>query len=238
MEKDHETATRPQETSENHLKNDFCIPVACCPERLPSPQLPSPTDCLSQGELEELEEVIRDANELLLDLALEDGRPTEEIFRKVFDGLIDLWVEVINQFGETIEGKVFLVGFDFVALRKEKVILILPYNQIELVKPFERFAELYPDPELTEIDACLRRDLTFHFGKVVSSTPKLIHLFFRMRLTIYLLLLVDKRIRVTVGHSTIEGTLVDADQESILLKQNEEKEIIPIDTVSLITVKS
>jgi len=53
-------------------KKGFCIPEECCPERFPSPQLPSPTDCFPPEDLEKVSEKIRDANELLLDLALAD----------------------------------------------------------------------------------------------------------------------------------------------------------------------
>ena len=96
-------------------------------------------------------------------------------------------VEITNQLGETIEGRVTLAGFNFVVLQEEEIISILPYSQIETIKPNGRFAEPYPEPELSEIDPCLRRDLTFHFGEVVSSSPELIHLFFRIHLDVYLL---------------------------------------------------
>ncbi|MBO1913825.1 hypothetical protein J4G37_54550, partial [Microvirga sp. 3-52] len=76
----------------------------CCPERLPSPQLPSPADCLPPAELAKLLEEIRDTNELLLDLALSDSRPPQESYRKVFDGLTGLRVEIADHSGGKVEG--------------------------------------------------------------------------------------------------------------------------------------
>jgi hypothetical protein len=235
MEKEHEDFNA-KVTPEQ--KKDFYIPERCCPERFPSPQLPSPADCLPPEVLERVIEEIRDANELLLDLALADDRPLEETFQKVFDGLIGLQVEIKNQLGETIEGRVTLAGFNFVVLQEEEMTFILPYSQIELIKPSGRFAEPFPGPELTEIDPCLRRDLTFHFGEVVSSSPELIHLFFRIQLEIYLLILESKRIQVKVDGSTLEGLLADVNKETIDLKVEGERTIIPIDKISLITIKS
>ena len=223
---------------EKEQLNDFCIQEQCCPERFPSPKLPSPTDCLPPQVLEKVLEEIRDANELLLDLALADDRPPEETFQKAFDGLIGLRVEITNLLSETIEGLVTLVGYNFVVLRKEEIVFILPYSQIETLKPSGRFAELYHDPGLSEIDPCFRRDLTFNFGEVNSSSPELIHLFFRIRLNVYLLTLEAKRIQVKLDDSTVEGLLVDANKETIVLKVEGERTLIPIEKVSLITKSS
>ena len=96
---------------------------------------PFPADCLPPEVLESVIEKIRDANELLLDLALADERPPEETFQKVFDGLVGLRVEITNQLGETIEGRVTLAGFNFVVLQEEEIVSILPYSQIETIKP-------------------------------------------------------------------------------------------------------
>lgn len=236
MEHEHEDCSskvRP----EKKPKNDFCIPEQCCPDRLPSPQLPSPADCLPPEVLERVIEKISDANELLLDLALADERSPEETFQKVFDGLIGLRVEITNQLSETIEGIVTLAGFTFVVLQEEEIVTILPYSQIVTIKPSGRYAEPYPGPKLTEIDPCLRRDLTFQFGEVVSSSPELIHLFFRIHLDIYLLTVEAKRIQVKVDGTTVEGLLTDVNKETIVLKVKEERNIIPIDKISLITIK-
>lgn len=236
MERKHEDHSS-RVIPEQEPQNDFCTPEQCCQDRFPSPQLPSPTDCLPPEMLEEVLEKIRDANELLLDLALADERTQEETFQQVFDGLIGLRVEITTQLGEAIEGNVTLSGFNFVVLQDEEIISMLPYSRIGTIKPYGRFAEHYPDPELTKINPSLRRDLTFRFGEVVSSSPELIHLFFRIHLGVYLLIFESKRIQVKVDGSTVEGLLTDVNKETIVLKVGKESTIIPIDKISLITSK-
>ncbi|WP_075620250.1 hypothetical protein [Paenisporosarcina indica] len=216
-------------------ENDFYIHDHCCPERLPSPKLPSPTDCLPPGVLEIVLEKITSANELLLDLALGDDRPPDETYQKVFDGLAGLRVEITNLAGEKLEGKVTLSGFNFVVLREEERVIIYPYSQIETIKPYGRFAEPYHDPELRKISPCFRRNLTFHFGEVVSSSPELIHLFFRIRLDIYLLLFEDQHIQVTQDDTTIEGLLTDVHKDTIVLDVDGSLKHILIESISLIT---
>lgn len=144
--------TEISRVGDHRIINDFCIPKACCPERFPSPKLPSPTDCLPPNKLEKVLEEIEAANELLLDIALDSDRPINETYQKVFDGLIGLRVEITNPLGETIEGVVHLSGLDFVSLKNEETTWIYPYSQIETIKPFGRFAEPFSDPELSLID--------------------------------------------------------------------------------------
>lgn len=216
----------------------FYIPVQCCPDRYPSPNLPSPTSCLPKEDLERVLEKIRAANELLLDLALGEERLPDETYQKVFDGLIGLRVEITALSGETCEGKVSLSGYDFVVLRNEEKVFIYPYSQIDIVKPFGRFADPYDDPELREIDPCFRRELTFNFGDVVSSSPELIHLFFRMRLNIYLLVYEEKHIQVQIDGQTIEGQMKKVDKESISLEVAEQLTTISIDKIKLFTLNN
>ena len=217
---------------------DFFIPERCCPDRFPSPQLPSPTDCLPPHVLEKVLEKITAANELLLDLALGDDRPPDETFQKVFDGLAGLRVEITNLVGETCEGKVTLSGFNFFDLGAEDLVIMYPYSQIETIKPNGKFADPYDDPELRKISPKFRRNLTFHFGEVVSSSPELIHLFFRIRLDIYLLLFEDKQIQVTVDGTVFEGKLTNVNKDSIVLDVDGSINHISLEDISLITSKA
>lgn len=226
----------PQAELEAEQINDFCIPDRCCPNRFPSPKFPSPTGCLPQEDLERVEEEIRAANELLLDLALAENRSPEETFQKVFDGLVGLQAEVKTQTNKIVEGQVTIVGFNFVVLKEKKLETIVPLEEITIVKPCGRLAEPQHESQLRAIDPCFRRDLTFHFGEVVASSPELIQLFFKMRLAIYLLLLEAKRICVHVEDKAVEGLLTNVDKEAITLKVKEAYKIIPINKISLVTI--
>ncbi|QED46204.1 hypothetical protein [Cytobacillus dafuensis] len=231
LEKEHERVQKQKQII------DFCIPERCCPDRFPSPQLPSPTGCQPPDIFEKTQKDIIKANKLLLDLALADDRPPNETFQKVLDGLAGLRVKIKNHLGETIEGKVMMTGSNFVVLREGHIENILPFSQIDTINPFGRFTEPDHEPQLTDIDPCFRRDLTFHFGDVVSSFPELIHLFFRTPLNIYLLYLEAKRIQVKVADLTVEGLVTDVDKETIVLKVGRESQIISFDKITLITIK-
>lgn len=72
-------------SSANSHEDDFCFPDDC-PDRIETPKIPSPTSCLSEGRLHELEGKIDAANRMLLDLGLSNEQP--EIGRRIlFDGL-------------------------------------------------------------------------------------------------------------------------------------------------------
>ncbi|KZE37311.1 hypothetical protein AV656_12135 [Bhargavaea cecembensis] len=215
---------------------DFCIDDSCCPERLQSPEFPSPTGCLPDRELAELIDRIDAANNLLLDLALDDERPPEETFLKVFSGLMGLQVKVEIGGGRTVMGKVHTAGHDFAVLLDEQTEVILPYRTIAKVEPCGRFAEPDHEAELREIDPCLRRDLTFNFGATVASSPQLLHLFFRMRFNIYLLFLEAKTVELTLGDETIVGFVTDVNEESVVLKVKKDVEIIPMGRITMIKI--
>ena len=209
-----------------------------CPDRFPSPQLPSPTDCLPPNELARVLEQIKDANELLLDLALSDDRPAQETYRKVFSGLMGVRVEIKNQQLETVEGVVIFVGYDFIILREGEYAFIFLFEKMERIEPYGKYAEPYPTLELGEIEPSLRRELTFNFGKIVAASPELIHLFFGIRLEKYLLSMEDKRIKINMGDISVDGLLMDADKKTITLDINGEKNVIPIEKVLLITINA
>ena len=216
--------------------DDFCIDDSCCPDKKPSPEFPSPTGCLPEEELAELKERINAANTLLLDLALDDDRPPEETFLKVFSGLMGLQVKVEMDGGRTAEGKVHTAGHDFVVLLDEHTEVILPYRIIAKAEPCGRFAESGHEAELREVDPCLRRDLTFNFGATVASAPELLHLFFRMRFNLYLLFLEAKTIELALGDELVEGFVTDVNKESVVVKVGKDIQIIAIEKITMITV--
>lgn len=210
----------------------------CCPERFPSPQLPSPTDCLPPGELAILHEQIRDANELLLDLALSDERSPHDTYRKVFDGLTGLRVEIANHKDEKVEGVVTLVGSDFLVLQEDEHATLVPFDKIDGIQPYGKYAEPYPELEIDGMDSSLHRKLTFQFGEAVASSLKLIQLFFGVPLDIYLRLLDDKRVKVTMEDMIVEGIITDADKGSITVDVSGESNVLLIEKVSLISINT
>lgn len=92
-------------SSEGIPGNDFCIPENC-PEIIETPRFPSPTSCLQEERLHELEEKIDAANRLLLDLGL-SGEQKEHGRRVLFDGLkgkkVKVKINCTQEAGEDID---------------------------------------------------------------------------------------------------------------------------------------
>lgn len=79
-------------SSVNSPEDYFCFPDDC-PERIESPKIPSPTSCMPEGRLHELEEKIDGANRMLLDLGLSNEQ--SELGRRIlFDGLAGQMVKI------------------------------------------------------------------------------------------------------------------------------------------------
>ncbi|MFT4412451.1 hypothetical protein ACLM5H_01200 [Fredinandcohnia humi] len=226
--------------------DDFCIPEDCCPRRKKEPKFPSPNSCLPLDELEELEERIALANQLLLNLALSEQREPNEIFQRAFDGLVGQEVSIEidcplakNPEKNTIRaGRVFLVGFDFVVIRnRNDREVIIPFEKIKLINLDKgRFAEPIDEPQLLDIEPCLRRAITFNFGEKVASSPELIQIFFRLRLTIYILVLVSKKVKVNIDGESMVGNISEVHEESLTIKIKENNREIPLDNICFITV--
>ncbi|MFD2213357.1 hypothetical protein [Metabacillus endolithicus] len=225
--------------------DDFCIPEECCPDQIPTPKYPSATTCLPEEVQRELEERIAVVNRLLLDLALSGEQP-EEARRAAFDGLMGQFIKVKLTCEEKLltkkrltvkkkrelkkkliarrpQGCVDLVGFDFVQLRKDDQFFVVPFTKICQIKSDEPTCERMDEPELLNIDPCFRRALAYRFGETVSSSPELIQLFFRLRLSNFLLLLLDKKVTIKLDNHLVTGTVVHATHESITLCKNEKE---------------
>lgn len=221
------------------------VPAECCPERIDQPCFSSPNTCLPQERLEELEAQIMKINQILLDLSLSNEREPNEIFQRAFDGLIGQEVKVVIDCPQKKnpdkrvkrQGKVFLVGFDFVVLRNSKNReVIVPFEKIKKIKLRGRYAVPDDQEALIDIEPCLRRRLTFNFGETVSSSPELIQLFFRLRLKIYLLLLVNKRIKVRLEDQSMKGIFSNVNDETLTICIDDEKREIPIDNIFFLVV--
>ncbi|MCM3408561.1 hypothetical protein [Metabacillus litoralis] len=235
-------------------QDDFCIPDECCPDQIATPKYPSPTTCLPEELQRELEEKIEIVNRLLLDLALSGEQP-EEARRAAFDGLMGQFIRVKLTCEEKLltkkrltvkkkrelrkkliarrpQGCVDLVGFDFVQLRNEDQFFVVPFEKVCQIKSDEPACERIDEPELVNIDPCFRRALAYRFGETVSSSPELIQLFFRLRLSNFLLLLLDKKVTVKLDNQLVTGTVVHATHESITLcKKEKETREIPLTAI-------
>ncbi len=134
-----------------------------------------------------------------------------------------------------LRGIVHVVGRDFVLLRRDKEEILIPLLKVSFIKPHNRFAQPINEPELLDIDPCLRRALTFNFGETVASSPELIEIFFKMTLPIFLLICLDKKVKIKVPDEEFEGTLMEVNEESLVISmRNGEMRDIPFHSICFI----
>lgn len=142
----------PKKDDGNH-KFGFCTEGHCCQDRLKHPEIPSDRSCLPEEKLEAVEEDIKKANKLLLDLGIEDP-DRNKVIKAAFSGIegLNVEVEIAAEQTEEVEGKVYFAGNDFVALLKDEKEIMVPNERVSLIKAEGRFAEPVREPLLSEVD--------------------------------------------------------------------------------------
>jgi hypothetical protein len=144
----------------------------------------------------------------------------------------------IEQIEENVvTGFVHLAGRDFSILKNDDTFILIPHQQICKIELQNRFIIPLEPPSLNNIDPCLRRCLTFRFGEVVASSPTLIQIFFGLDLRVFLLLFIDKEIKLIVENGTIEGKVFDVDGETLIICENDNNKPIPLEDICVIVIK-
>jgi sRNA-binding protein len=134
-----------------------------------------------------------------------------------------------------IVGYVKLIGQDFVVLMNKGKEFIIRLNNIVKIQSAKSIEPVVNEPDLLDIDPCLRRALTFNFGETVASSPELIHIFYRLTFTLYLLLLQGGKVKVKVGEEAMIGTVVEVEGDTLnLIMKNETIRQIPLETICFV----
>ncbi|MCP3762350.1 hypothetical protein NLX67_08095 [Domibacillus sp. A3M-37] len=129
-------------------------------------------------------------------------------------------------------GRVYVVGRDFVLLKKKEKDIIIPLSKVHSIKSFNRYPQAIKEPALLNIDPCLRRSITFKFGETVASSPELTQLFFKMTMPIFLLHLLDKKVKIMISTKEIHGLVHEINKETLtIVMANKERKIIPLHSI-------
>lgn len=120
-------------------------------------------------------------------------------------------------------GRVYVVGRNFILLKKKKYEILIPFSRVHSIKSFNRYPQLIKEPVLLNINPCLRQSLTFNFGETVASSPELLHLFFRMTIPIFLLGYIDKKVKIVWPEKSITGFVHEVDKETITLMTDQKE---------------
>ncbi|WP_062350163.1 hypothetical protein [Bacillus kwashiorkori] len=221
----------------------FFIPGDCYSPKLEKLQLSSPNSCLPKEQLDELVEKIEEANQLLLDLDQDEDDATEQspdrfdrIFHRLQDQLVNINVERVYRVVKRrnrnpiqlkrrshISGVVSIVGRDFVLLENKNRKFIVPYDRIIHIT---RTNNSHEKVHYTlDLDAKLRRALTFHFGEVVSRSPALILHFFTVELKFFLANFEIKNVRIISNDLKLSGKIIDTNENFLELYTGKRKTI-------------
>lgn len=251
----------PAGIEENDL---FCSPCIC-PGQIPQPRFPSPTSNFPAEDLENLKRGINKANTLLLSLAQEgeiDGNEIDSARIPIVQAgeaakgeveindralqvslfqLIGQCVEVTircNDEEEVMDGIFADSGRDFIILERNykihKNLLLIPFEKIikiehqQVKEPCER--------NLSDIDTCLRRDITFCFGETVSKSPFLLNLFFGLSLSLFLESYIGRFVYIK-GEEEIKGCLQEITNRSVIIIDNCDKRGIDFDELCFIEIE-
>jgi len=140
---------------------------------------------------------------------------------------------------EKMAGEVVDAGKDFIILKTKVLnLLLVPFSRI---LHFTRRCEenKCEELELINMKPCFKRELTLHFGEVVSKSPFLINLFFGLDLHYFL----DSYtgcyiyIRTDQDKREIEGILNSTTKNSLVLCMDKEKRGIDFDEILTIEIE-
>lgn len=231
----------PQELPASTPESNFCIPKDC-PEKIPTKRFASPNSPLSPEELKQLKECIEGINDLLR--AFGNPRDLENLsglrahFRKLRGILLRIKVGCENN-REMVIGILEQAGRDFLMLRNIENMFFIPYNRICFIhsSPMDHTSREH-EPELLNIDPCLRTEIVLNFGRVVSSDPNLVNIFFGVPLYLQLVTFFGCSVMVAVeGESEIvEGVIIESTEKAIHLQIDNQIRQINIDEICSIKI--
>lgn len=211
----------------------------CCPEQIPTRKFASPNSRLPQEELDELQECIEIANQLLRSLG---NRPNPNNLRQLQLHLLDLreFLVRINVYchEDDIVGKLVTAGRDFVLLNTVGKSTFIPFSRINGIRYDKKEMNDIEHQELINSNRQFKRELVLHFGEVVSRSPELVNLFFGLPLHLMLTELIGCKVRVHVENpeESIKGNLFGVDENSIQIVRDKEMKQIQIQQICFIEV--
>jgi hypothetical protein len=200
---------------------------------------------LPPEELEELEECIEKANQLLLALALESDEENLRAFQEYLRGLRMNCVSVTvscedEETTPPLKGAIVDAGINFLILQTNVGnLLLIPFERIVWINQLENDENHIEDQELIDISLCLRRCITLHFSEVVSKSPFLLNLFYGIELWLFLESYVGCLVYVKKidEEKEIEGTLLSTDKRKIEISMDGKKEGINFDDILTIEIE-
>ncbi|WP_089608075.1 hypothetical protein [Bacillus cereus] len=193
-----------------------CPPLSTCFPDAP-PVFPSPNSSLPQEELNQLQECIEEANNLLHIISNPRDPENTRALQLFLLTLRGLKVQAIIACDTTQEkqiGTLTNAGKDFIELTNQKKgKILIPYLQICLLKR-DCNQNPIPQPLPFNFTPPIRQNLILHFGKTVAANPLLINTFFGISLALYLQGFIGKKITIRLQNeeNLIQGVLISVQE--------------------------
>lgn len=219
-----------------NVPNDRFGSPCDCPKTIPTARFNSPNSPLPPDELNRLQKCIEEINDMLRTIGNpnepEEGDPPNQRqlqlhFRALRGSLVKVMVDCQNEELEIL-GLLQEAGIDFIQVNTLEQKKLIPFERICSLKHENSKAENFEhEQELLNIDTCLRREITFNFGEIVSRSPELINMFFGIPLRLFLLSLVgcELEIKTDDEDELVSGILcsVNENQFRLQLFENDEQ---------------
>jgi len=222
----------------------FCSPFQC-PEKIPTPRFSSPNSPLSPEELEQFQECIEAANELLRTLGNpvdpKNKRELQLRLRKLRGLLMRVAVECRNIQVDLV-GTLQDAGKDFVQLERVGRSTFILFEKVCYIRRVIAPGGVEPGhkQELINLDTCTRREIILNFGKIVSGDPNLINTFFGLPLHLRLVSFQGCKVEVKIENSeepeVIQGILSASEEKYIQVQTNNQLEQINFNKICFIDV--
>ncbi|MFP3917353.1 hypothetical protein U5N28_06015 [Lysinibacillus telephonicus] len=222
-----------------------------CKKQKRTRRFASPTSGLPQEELDELQECIELANDLLRSLGSERDEGNKRQLQLHFLNMKGMVVkanilpfpladsqELINNHKKSIYkiGRIATAGRDFIQINSVGSAIFILYDQLLSIARADNYEEEYPEDDLLDVDFYTRRELAFNFGEYVSKNPNLINLFFGLSLFLKLKQFLGKDVKVKTFEKFYSGTLTCVEEGTITIKNKSEEKKINLNEVCYIEV--
>lgn len=222
-----------------------------CQKQIKTRRFTSPTSGLPQEELDELQECMELANDLLRSLGSErdeaNKRQLQLHFLNMKGNVVKAHIlafpsrdhrESIDNHKKSIYkiGRIATAGRDFIQINQVGSAVFILYDQLLSIARADNYEEEYPEDSLLDVDFYTRRELAFNFGEYVSKNPNLINLFFGIPLFLKLKQFLGNDVKVKTFEEFYYGTLICVDEGTIVVKNKNGEKNININEVCYLEV--
>ena len=230
----------PKELSAKTVDDCFASPFMC-PNKIPTQRFASPNSPLPLDKLDAFQKCIEAANDLLRTLGNRSDLENTRQLQLHFLRLKGIGVKVTFNCGEAhtkeLSGILGTAGRNFIQLNSVGHYIFIPYELLISLSKKECAGSNHQEQEFIDADTVTRREMVLNFGDFVAKRPELVNLFFGITLYQQLQNYLGEDMRITTEDpNIIEGTLFEADEGKIRVKNTEGSTEIKMEQICFLEV--